>query len=384
MARILIAGASTRAIAQSAIAAGCDVVTVDYFGDFDQKACCENYALGRDLGLPYGPAGLYEAGRRLRYEAVAYTAGLENHPAIVAALEAGAAPGGSASPRLLGNSPETLARVRDWPALSAFLAGLGFAVPETLSGDRPAPAAAGRWLRKPVHSGGGHRIRFCPLGLAPGPGFVLQQYVPGRACSAAFLANGRDAVLLGLTQQLIGRAEFGAADFAYCGNLYPLTLPDSAAGAAVQAEVAALIRAVTREYGLMGLNGLDFMLDAGRVWPLEINPRYSASMELIERAWGRSLFACHLDALAEGRLPDQGPAATEGCYGKAILYAERDCTAPDTRGWPDRDVHDVPFPGEALAGGSPVCTILAWGADRDACRAALVARAEELKGALYA
>ena len=91
MVRILITGVSTRAIAESAKAAGYDFVTLDYFGDYDQKAWCENYALARDFGLPYGPGPLYQASRRLKYDAIVYTASLENHPATVARLAAGAA-----------------------------------------------------------------------------------------------------------------------------------------------------------------------------------------------------------------------------------------------------------------------------------------------------
>ena len=44
--------------------------------------------------------------------------------------------------------------------------------------------------------------------------------------------------------------------------------------------------AVTRDFGLVGLNGIDFIARAGVPWPIEVNPRYSASMELLERRCG--------------------------------------------------------------------------------------------------
>ena len=112
MTRILITGVSTRAIAESAQAAGYDFVTLDYFGDYDQKAWCENYTFARDFGLPYGPGPLYEASRRLKYDAVVYTASLENHPATVARLAAGAALRGSPTQEALGRACWAIVRRR--------------------------------------------------------------------------------------------------------------------------------------------------------------------------------------------------------------------------------------------------------------------------------
>ena len=283
--------------------------------------------------------------------------------------------------------------MRHGPTLFAFLEDRGVPTPQTLFDNQPAPAAPHRWLRKPVSSGGGHGVAFWDAGRPPGRGYLLQQYLAGQVCSAAFAANGREAVVLGLTEQLIGRPEFGATGFVYCGNLYPLLRTDGGAVSALEAEVSDLATALTREFGLVGLNGLDFVLCDGRVWPLEVNPRYSASMELIEAAWGLSMFDCHMRAVLHGDLPDlgRGPVAGErtigpnrSIYGKAILYAARDCRAPDTRGWAERGIRDVPFPGEAIVKGSPVCTVLSCAATVDACYAGLIEKAETLGGELYA
>lgn len=397
--RILITGVSTRALAESAKKAGYDFLTLDYFGDYDQKSWCENYSLKRDYGQAYGPAGLYEASRTLTYDAVVYTASLENAPHIVGRLAAAAGRAGLPGHALLGNRPDVLARVRHGPALFSFLAGMGPA-PLTLGARQVAALAdlpAGqRWLRKPVRSGGGHDICFWPGDRAPGDrppgaGFVLQQYVAGRPCSAAFIADGRNAVVLGISEQLIGRAEFGGRDFAYCGNLYPLPGCEGVAGTGLSGSLAVTATALTREYGLVGLNGLDFVLSDGQAWPVEVNPRYCASMELIELASGLSMFDWHVRATRDRELPDadavlrgRGSGGRPACWGKAILYAERDCRAPDTRSWTDRGIRDVPFPGEEIARDSPVCTLLASGATAGACLVSLGNLAEHLKGELYA
>lgn len=145
--------------------------------------------------------------------------------------------------------------------------------------------------------------------------------------------------------------------------------------------------ALTREFGLVGLNGLDFILLEDQVWPIEINPRYTASMELIELATGLSVFDWHVRSIREGKLPPIDADERRGnptYYGKTILYAERPCRAPDTTGWAERGIRDIPFPGEEITRGSPICTLLATGTTASACHASLVDKAEQLKGELYA
>ena len=379
--RILIIGISTRGLAESAKAAGYDLITIDYFGDYDQKSWCENLSLKRDLNLPFGSAQLYEASRNLKFDAVAYTSNLENHPEVVKKFEDAS---GARHSRLLGNSADVLSRVRHWPTLFGFLRGQGVSVPESLyEGQRPPADDKRRWLRKPIHSGGGHDISFWEKDRPTGAMFILQEHISGISASAAFGSNGNECVVLGLTEQIIGRSEFGASGFRYCGNLLPLTAGQNA----VLAQVRDIAARLTREFKLVGINGLDFVVKDGQVFPMEVNPRYSASMELIERAYGLSVFDLHVQSIQQGALPDFDVAlrlADDGCCGKAILYAEQEGVAPDTRGWMARDIRDVPFPGEALSAGDPVCTLLASGRTQAECFAGLLAQAKAIKGEIYA
>jgi uncharacterized protein len=56
---------------------------------------------------------------------------------------------------------------------------------------------------------------------------------------------------------------------------------------------------------------------------------------------------------------------------------------PDTRDWPDRGIRDVPHPGEPIAAGRPVCTLVATGRSPEAVLDDLEARAATLRHELH-
>jgi predicted ATP-grasp superfamily ATP-dependent carboligase len=356
--RILIAGLTTRALAESAVRAGATIVTVDYFGDLDQARVCETHSL-RERGLGYSAAAILEVARELAYDAVVYCGGLENHPGVVAEL--------ARERVLLGNPPDTLRRVRDPGELFRFLASRGFAVPDTRFATDPLPTS-GQWLLKPMRGGGGQGVRPW-AGQPPTGSQIVQEHVDGVSGSVSFVADGRRSTVLSWTEQL--RAPGG---FRYAGNIMPLE-----GDAAAREEADAIADALAREYGLRGLNGFDFILRAGRPVVLEVNPRYCASMELLERASGASVFALHV-AACRGELPARFEAPP-GVWGKLIVYASRTVAVPDTTAWLDQGIRDVPHPGEIIRAGHPICTVLASGPTQTACEDALRAAAARIEAA---
>jgi uncharacterized protein len=193
--------------------------------------------------------------------------------------------------------------------------------------------------------------------------------------SVAFVANGERAVLLGMSRGLAGDPAFGARGYRYCGSIHPFC-PDGG----LLERMIAIASAVTRTFGVVGLNGIDFVLRDGEPYVLEINPRYCASMELVERGGGRSVFEAHV-AACRGALPafDAAPVP-EDVFGKAIVYARRDVVVGDSRRWLLRDdLRDLPFPGDRIRRGQPVCTVFARGADSVTCYARLVEAASVLQ-----
>ena len=362
---LIVAGVTTRPVAVSASRAGWKVTAADAFGDLDLRACAE-------VLLPSAPAAGFDphaaalAAREIPAGYAAYTSNLENYPDAVAALARGR--------RLLGNPPAILRRVRDPLALMRSLRRLGFATPPTRATPPRRPLDPGlRWLLKPRRSGGGHGTSAWRPGRRVTRHHYLQERIAGRPGSVIFLADGRRAHVLGISRQLVGRAEFGVRGFRYCGSLMgPGLFP---AEETLRRRAEALAGAVASTFGLVGLAGLDFIARAGVPWPIEVNPRYSASMELLERGAGLSLFALHADACA-GRLPERPTPALERVFGKAIVFARRAVTPQATDGWLlDAGLADVPHAGVPITRGRPICTVFASREHAQNCVGSLVSRA---------
>jgi predicted ATP-grasp superfamily ATP-dependent carboligase len=299
-----------------------DVIAFDLFGDLDLRAA--RVVKRRSL------TALVDAAVAEAPGAVVYGASFENHPRLVERLAERHA--------LLGNSAATLRAVRDPVRLGAAL------------GDLPYPRvtvtapASGRWLRKPLRGGGGIRVREW-RGGALRAGTFLQERIDGVPCSAAAVGDGRDAVVLGLTEQLVGEQAFGVRGHRWCGNLVPPRVP------VPRGQAQAICSRLARAFGLRGLFGVDFVWDGERAWTVEVNPRPTASLEAIEAAYG-------MRVLDPPEVVDEPVRAA----GKAVLFATERVVVGDSRRWLERGVRDVPHPGERIAAGRPICTVVSTAA----------------------
>ncbi|PYP12295.1 MAG: hypothetical protein DMD56_04520 [Gemmatimonadetes bacterium] len=372
MTRVLLAGVSTRGFAESAVRAGYDVIAVDGFGDLDLRACATEVHVVR-VGGRFRARAAVAAVRDVSCEAAVYEAGFENHPGAVRAL--------AARRVLWGNPPAVLARARDPRRLARVVGKAGLPAPRVRL-TRPAPGVRGGWVVKPLHSGGGDGVAVWRTGRgAPMPRrSYFQERIVGVTGSIVFVADGRRAVPLGLSRVLAGETAFGADGFRYCGNILGAAGdPQFPADERLLDRATLLAQTVTRAFGLVGVNGVDFVARRGLPWAIEVNPRYTAAMELVERAYGISMFDVHVRACRHS-LPTFDLAAARrrapDAVGKAIVYARRPIALGDTRPWVlDADVRDISPPGTRFAPREPICTIFARGRDATACFAALARRA---------
>lgn len=401
---LLLVGISTRALAEAALRADVQPRTVDLYGDMDQKEQVENVALGRDLDLSYSAAAAASVAAESRGRSVAYGADVENDPAAVERLARGR--------ELLGNSPPTLAAVRDPERLFAVLRAGGVPVPATVfppvakaplriqardgvffePGGHHAGSVPGdptrRWLLKPRRGGGGRGIRFVDPGDGPQSTdqVMIQEFVVGPVLSLAFLADGSHASPLALSRELADRETFGATPFGYCGSLSDLPAGVDEASIREQAWRAAGL--ATRAFGLRGWNGMDFVLRAGEVVPLEINPRHTSSMELWDSP-DRPLFRAHA-AACRGRLEEAWLPPLPEVRAKAVLFAREDVIVDESRswleaplaGWGAHPVADIPYLGDRIAAGQPVCTLYARARSGLECVAGLKALARRVEADL--
>jgi predicted ATP-grasp superfamily ATP-dependent carboligase len=373
--KILVAGISVRAMVESAVHSGYPVIALDAFGDRDLRELTEAHSLHHDFHARYSSRALYEASRQLHFDSVAYSSNLENHPEILDRF--------AENHEVIGNAPEVIRRVRCWAALFTKVRQAGFLFPDTIfEGNEEHRNHGGVWLIKPVLSGGGRGISFARENQQPGPQSLLQQYIPGTPCSASFVANGSECVVIGITQQLIGLTLLGAEGFRYCGNILPFPDP----GRSMLEQVRRLAAFLTLEFGLVGVNGIDFIFKDDQVVLTEVNPRYTASMELVEAAYGLPIFQLHVKAVLERKLPEfrlEDVLNARRFFGKGILFAERDAAAADTQDWAARQIRDIPASGEKLRQGSPICTIMSASPTYAETLAGLASQASMLKREIY-
>jgi predicted ATP-grasp superfamily ATP-dependent carboligase len=384
--KVVLAGVSTRAAAESAARAGFDVTAIDAFADVDQHPSVR----ARSLRDQFSANAAALRARTIACDAVAYGSNFENHPRAIASLAHGRA--------LWGNAPEVVRRVRDPKLLLDTLRRRGLASPDVIDRSwipsresRPStPESRGdrAWLLKPLASGGGHGIRVWQRGDDVPRRHYLQELVDGTPASIVFVASGGAVVPIGFSRQLIGDEALGVSGYRYCGNIMTAGGEDDDAVESARR----LAAAVGEECGLVGVNGIDLVVRNGVAFAIEVNPRWCASMELVERAYGLSVFGAHAAACQDDRLPAFDLAKTRRgvtAVGKAVVFARRDVTVGDLRTElpslaGSGDLRDIPKPGTSIKKSRPVCTVFAVGRDASDCRAELVRIAERVYQSLAA
>jgi len=360
----LIAALSGRALAAAAVRAGERAIVLDLFADRDTARHAEAC-----FAVPRGPHGfardaVLAAAARLAGDVrgLVYGAGFEHDPALIGEI-AGLVP-------LLGNRPETVAAAKDPLAFAAVLARLGLPHPPTTR----APPGGDDWLIKPVGGSGGRHI--APAGAAAArAGAYFQRRVAGRAVSAAFLADGRSAQVIGFTEQWA--AGDAASPFRYGGCAGPVRLSP-----ALGAGIEAACQAITAALGLVGLNSLDLLVDGERFHVIEVNPRPGATLDIFDGLGGLSLWQLHLDAVA-GRLPSISHDAPAETRAAAVIYASDRIVIPPAMTWPAWTA-DRGTAGTVIDRGEPVCTVRARAATAIAARAHAERRGARLLAQLAA
>ena len=359
---MLVAAVTGRTLAASAARGGHSVVVLDYFADRDTCAlavACRSVAPSKELR--FDRRRLLAAAAKLappgQSAGLVYGSGFEGRIALLSRLASGR--------RLFGNAPAVVAAVRDPARFFPLLDRLGIHHPEV----RFVPPADRRgWVAKqPGGSGGAHVRPAEHPRVRGGAGTYFQRVMPGRPCSALFLADGRRTLVIGFNEQCHSPARAGLP-YLYGGAVGQVPLPP-----AVEAGLRSRLDALVSATGLVGLNGIDFLLHEESWSVLEVNPRPTATMELYDPDYDRGLFDAHLRA-CDGELPP-GTAPALATRASTIVHATIPWQVRDGFAFPSW-CHDIPQPGTRFAPGDPVCSVLAEGLD--AARAVVLVRERQL------
>ncbi len=369
---IMVVGVNTRPIVKSAKALGVKTIAVDCFGDIDLLECADAVFSVRSakLGIQLKSSkrsSLFQLSLQALeahdVDAVLLTSGMEHDSAFIAEL--------GKRTKIIGNDRAHLETCKNKEKLFRIADKLGIPYPLTRRVRRRDEALEAARdigypvILKPAFGGGGIGIRLARspdelersfrrvLSAGDNESLYVQQYVRGIDASTSILSNGDEAKCLTVNEQLIGDKRLGVPrPFGYCGNVIPLNKPE------FENQIAENSRAICEEIGLVGSNGVDFVL-SDQPYLMEINPRFQNTIDCVEGLLGINLVEEHIRSckgeLSKYRQPD-------GYSVKLILYAKGDFEIPDLT--KVRDIVDIPRPRSIIRKGKPVCCVLKFGESR--------------------
>jgi len=335
--KVLVAGFSTRHVAQSAFGAGCEVYAVDHFCDRDLSFYTREsmpFAELDDL-----PGAVEEMCRRHQPEVMTVTSGAE----------------GLSSRILCGTPPERARRFLDKLETHRFFEEIGVPAPALLpEGVYPSMvkprSGSGGWRNRVVRNTDEREAWKSQFGDIP---VIIEELAGGAPCSVCCLANGREAMAVAVNRQVL-RGGSGP-EFGFCGSFTPYH-------GEKERELAALAERIAAASGCRGTLGVDFV-SGDRITAIEVNPRFQATLDTVEMATGLNLFSAHMAAcrgdLPAGRPPCRLVAARE------ILFAEGDVTIGEGLQRLHPAIADIPWPGSNFEEGQAVVSVYGWGASEE-------------------
>lgn len=342
-------GSSCRAAVACLRRSGFDAVAADQFADADLRQMVSTTQLSRyPDDIPQWLATT-DATHWI------YVGGIENHPDVISAA--------AAIRPLLGVDSPALPAIRDPFILQTRLAGAGFRFPQT----QVEPPSEGRWLVKPRRSAGGLNIRAFSQ-PRPDADLLYQRFISGRCFGAAFVASSGKAQGLGVTRQLIGRKWGAPQPFQYAGSIGIVPLP-----ASLLQQLQQLADYLAETTQLCGLFGIDFITLGDQLWPLEINPRFTAAMELLQA----DVMRLHLSACLPEVRSEQITVTSDSSdvvRGKLFVFAPCDFVWTESlesllkqsAAEMSLEIADIPLRGSLIPQSAPVLTLLGSGSGQGA------------------
>ncbi|KLK87805.1 ATP-dependent carboligase [Methanoculleus sediminis] len=331
--RVLVAGFATRHVAQSARRAGYAVYAVDHFCDQDLGWYTEDCLSFDELD---------ELPEKIAEFAI-------RHPVDALVVASGAEAVGTTIP-LCGTPPAKVERFLDKLEIQRFFEGLDVPVPPLAAGCYPAMIkprrGAGGWRNAIVRAE--EELRRWEEAWPEIP-YIAQALVDGIASSVSCVADGRRARAIAVNRQILRGGGESAHGFA--GSVTPFSHP-------LAGEMIAAAERIAAASGCVGSVGIDFMAGE-KPWAIEINPRFQATLDTVEMATRKSVFAMHMNA-CRGVIPAAVPAPRQVAV-RRILFADRDMRLDADLSSLAPRVADIPWPGTEFEEGHAVVSVYGCG-----------------------
>ncbi|MEQ1902639.1 MAG: ATP-grasp domain-containing protein [Pirellulaceae bacterium] len=362
---LLCLGVSARWLAQSLHDTGHSLIATDLFADCDSAEYAEFHRVEAIEDFP-------DLVAKLSPSIAVMGGGLETHIDIVESV--------AQRTTLLNCSAQAIRRVRDPWELQSFANQASLRFPKTYRlGERPHKSES--FVCKELNRSGGAHVRRDELNELTDRSY-FQSWIEGVPMSASFLACTSGCKILGVFRQLIGESAFGCKKpFQFAGAIGPLDVCPT-----IQKQMDEFGALISKHFGLVGLFGVDFILDSQKlIWLIEVNPRPTSTMELLERLGSSSLLSAHLQAFrAPANSTCDIAVKSSLIAAKAILFWDRN--APFKVGsslheklmdaWRVGDIADVPNIGTIVKSGQPIITIYGTGIDDTGALRSLYERAK--------
>jgi predicted ATP-grasp superfamily ATP-dependent carboligase len=348
--RVLVVGYNTRHIVCSAKRAGFYVESVSHYEDRDLIKCGDVTRLIRDASPDVDTDADYRSLKALlsgiSYDYAILASGFET-------LDI---------PRVVGNPPSLASFVDDKDRLRHKLESLDYPVPQhfDLEDNLKFPI-----ILKPKRGAGGfrnvlvrdkqHLTRSIEQYHENGwDDLCLQEYVQGADASASVLSTGKQALTIAINEQLIGIKSLGPLQrFSFCGSVTPLKT-------SFARKIEEISNSLATDLGLVGTNGIDFIIGANGPVIIEVNPRFQATLDTIEGALGINLVDAHIKS-CQGELVPRMRYSRFAC--RTVYFAERDFYVKKT--CEGKNFMDIPRKGTFIERAKPVISAIGYGKSRD-------------------
>ena len=212
--------------------------------------------------------------------------------------------------------------------------------------------------------------------------FYFQKRLPGEPIGVTFLTSEYGSTLVGATSAWMPNADSLGMNYVYRGSYGPVVLTDEQL-----LKLQRFARMAGHDSGLLGLWQADFLRYEGELTLLEINPRWSASMDILEVCLDVGLMkmhhACINTSVSQAIFSEFANDCLDGAknaialmLGKLVVYAndsfnvtQRQSDAWWSRKWGcdlrsllnECQFADIPCAGTTIAKGDPILTVLTTG-----------------------